>query len=463
MQQNKENIGIKSVIQVDKELLENISYLLEVKADKSLLNIFADLHPADIAEILNHLKPEDAEAAFSILDTETASEVLTELDENLRERILKNIDKEKITDIVDELETDDATDIVSELPEQVAEHVLENIDKEDSEDVKELLKYPEDSAGGIMTSDFVFVHESATIKDAIKEVRKHADEFDQIYHIYVLNEEGQLVGLVQLKSLLIYPLHKRIKSIMEKDLIYVTPEVDQEEVASIMEKYDLVAIPVVDENRKMLGRITFDDIVDVIQEEASEDIQKMAGLTEEEELSYTTFRISRNRLPWLFVSLFGEMISAMVLSSFQASIEEIIVASFFIPIVMAMGGSAGNQAAIVMVQAMSSGGSLWVKESLTRLWKEFRVAMLNGIISAIVLLLLTHFIFNVDVDFGLILSLSLFVIMVNATMIGAIIPIVLKKLGADPVIATGPFVATSNDIIGLLIYLTLVTIFYSPA
>ncbi len=462
MQQNKDNISMKSVIQVDNELLDNISYLLEVNADKSLLNIFADLHPADIAEILNHLKPEDAEAAFSILDTETASEVLTELDENLRERILKHIDKEKITDIVDELETDDATDIVSELPEQVAEHVLENIDKEDSEDVKELLKYPEDSAGGIMTSDFVFVHESATVKDAIKEVRKHADEFEQIYHIYVLNDEGQLVGIVQLKSLLIYPLHKRIKSIMEKDLIYVTPEVDQEEVAAIMEKYDLVAIPVVDENRKMLGRITFDDIVDVIQEEASEDIQKMAGLTEEEELSYSTFRVSRNRLPWLFVSLFGEMISAVVLSSFEASIKEIIVASFFIPIVMAMGGSAGNQAAIVMVQAMSS-GSLWVKESFTRLWKEFRVAMLNGIISAIVLLALTHFIFKVDLNFGFILSLSLFVIMVNATMIGAVVPIVLKKLGADPVIATGPFVATSNDIIGLLIYLSLITILYSPA
>lgn len=461
MQQNKDNISVKSVIQVDNELLENISYLLEVKADKSLLNIFTDLHPADIAEILNHLKPEDAEAAFAVLDTETAGEVLTELDENLRERILKNIDKEKITDIVDELETDDATDIVSELPEQVAEHVLENIDKEDSEDVKELLKYPEDSAGGIMTSDFVFVHETATVKDAIKEVRKHADEFDQIYHIYVLNDEGQLVGIVQLKSLLIYPLHKRIKSIMEKDLIYVTPDVDQEEVAAIMEKYDLVAIPVVDENRKMLGRITFDDIVDVIQEEASEDIQKMAGLTEEEELSYSTFRVSRNRLPWLFVSLFGEMISAVVLSSFQASIQEIIVASFFIPIVMAMGGSAGNQAAIVMVQAMS-GGSLWVKESLARLWKEFRVALLNGIISAIVLLGLTYYLFDVSLNFAMILSLSLFVIMVNATMIGAVVPIVLKKLGADPVIATGPFVATSNDIIGLLIYLSLITIMYTP-
>ncbi len=461
MQENKENISIKSVIQVDNELLENISYLLDAKADKSLLNIFADLHPADIAEILNHLKPEDAETAFSILDTETAGEVLTELDEHLRERILKNIDKQKITDIVDELETDDATDIVSELPEQVAEHVLENIDREDSEDVKELLKYPEDSAGGIMTSDFVFVHESATVKDAIKEVRKHADEFDQIYHIYVLNDEGQLVGIVQLKSLLIHPLHKRVKSIMEKDLIYVTPDVDQEEVAAIMEKYDLVAIPVVDENRKMLGRITFDDIVDVIQEEASEDIQKMAGLTEEEELSYSTFRISRNRLPWLFVSLFGEMISAVVLSSFQASIQEIIVASFFIPIVMAMGGSAGNQAAIVMVQAMGS-GSLWVKESLTRLWKEFRVALLNGIISAIVLLGLTYYLFDVSLNFAFILSLSLFVIMVNATMIGAVVPIVLKKLGADPVIATGPFVATSNDIIGLLIYFTLITILYSP-
>ncbi len=449
----------KTLLQVDNELITSITNLIEGNAAKSLLNIFADLHPADIAEIINHLKVDDAKYAFSILDAETASEVVTELDEHLREEILKDIDAETITDIVEELHSDDATDIVSDLPEEVAEHVLENIDEEDAEEVKELLKYEEDTAGGIMTSNFVFVRDSATVNDAINEVRKNADEFDHIYHIYVLTEDDELLGIVGLKSLLTNPLNTKVKEIIEEDLIYVTPDVDQEEVANIMKKYDLVAIPVVDENRKMLGRITFDDIVDVIQEEASEDIQKIAGLTEEEEFSYSTFRISRNRLPWLFVSLAGELISAVVLASFQASIEQIIIASFFIPIVMAMGGSSGSQSAIVMVQSIST-GEVWLNDTMKKLFKELRVALLNAIVCTVILLIVTHFFFNTGLRFSLILSFSLFVIMVNATMIGAIVPVILKKLNVDPAIATGPFVTTTNDIVGLLIYLTLLTTFY---
>ncbi len=463
MQSNKENIGVKSVIKIDNELLGNISYLLKAGADKSLLNIFTDLHPADIAQILNHLSLEEAQKAFEILDTETAGEVLTELDENVRERILTKIDKDKITDIVDELETDDATDIVSELPEQIAEHVLDNIDKEDSEDVKELLKYPEDSAGGLMTSDFVYVHETATVKDAIKEVRKHADEFEQIYHIYVLNDNEQLVGYIQLKSLLTNPLHKRVKSIMEKDLIYVTANVDQEEVANIMDKYDLVAIPVVDENRKMLGRITFDDIVDVIQEEASEDIQKFAGLSEEQESSDSIFQISRIRLPWLLMVLILEIINGLLLSTFQATIQQQVVATFFIPVIMAIGGSSGNQAAVVMVRGLAVGDSLQEK-ILKRLLKEFGVAIFNGIICAVIILIATQLLFNADevtFSFSLLLSGSLLIIISYATLFGASIPLLLKKLNIDPAVAATPFVTTTNDIFGLLIYFSLITLFFA--
>ncbi len=449
----------KTILHVDNELINNIINLIESNADKSLLNIFADLHPADIAEIINHLNIENAKYAFSILDAETASEVVTELDEHLREEILKDIDAETITDIVEELHSDDATDIVSDLPEEVAEHVLENIDEEDAEEVKELLKYDEDTAGGIMTSNFVFVRENATVNDAISEIRKNSDEFENIYHVYVLTDDDVLLGIIPLKALLTNPLDTPVKDIIDDDLIYVTPDVDQEEVANIIQKYDLVAIPVVDENRRMLGRITFDDIVDVIQEEASEDIQKIAGLTEEEEFSYSTFRISRNRLPWLFVSLAGELISAVVLKSFQASIEQIIVASFFIPIVMAMGGSSGSQSAIVTVQSIST-GDIWLSDTLKKLFKELRVALLNSIVCTIVLFIVTQLFFHIGYRFSILLSLTLFVIMVNATMIGAIVPVILKKINIDPAIATGPFVATTNDIIGLLIYFSLLTTFY---
>lgn len=450
--------NIRTILQIDNELLEYITNLVKNGAEKSLLNIFADLHPADIAEIINHIDLDSSKYVFSILDTKTAGDVVTEIDENLREKILKDTDVKTLTNIVGELYADDATDIISDLPDTIARQVLRNINKEDSEYLQELLKYPEDSAGGIMTSDFVYVDSKATVKDAIAEVRKNAAEFDHIYHIYVLKSNQELLGIVTLKSLLITPLQKKVKSIIKEDLIFVHPEMDQEEVANIMNKYDLVAIPVVDEFRRMLGRITFDDIQDVIQEEAFEDIQKIAGLTDDEEFSYSTFRISRNRLPWLFVALTGELISAIVLSSFQASIEQIIVASFFIPIVMAMGGSAGSQSAIVMVQAISM-GDIWQSDTTKRLLKELRVAFLNSVICTVALLLITTFIFKVIISFSLILSLSLFIIMVNATMVGAMVPLVLNKFKIDPAIATGPFVTTANDVIGLIIYLSLITNF----
>ncbi len=462
MQNQDKNITVRDVIQIDNELLHNISSLIEDEANQAIKTIFANLHPADIAEIINHLPFDDAQYVFGLLDTDTAVEVVTELDEELREKVLNELDKEKITDIVDELDTDDATDIVSDLPEEVAEHVLDNIDPEDSEDVKELMKYPEESAGGLMNSDFVSVDINATVNDAIEAVRIGSveDKIEDIYTIYVLADDDTLLGFVNLKELIINPPDTPIKNIMEEDLIYVTADMDQEEVANIMDKYDLISIPVVDENKVMLGRITIDDVVDVIQEEAAEDLQKVAGLTEDEEYSYSTIRISRNRLPWLFVSLGGELISAGVLSSFQASIEQIIIASFFIPIVMALGGSAGSQAAIVTVQGMS-GANIWWHDVFKRLLKEFRVATLNGFVASIVLLIASKFFFNAELDFGLILSLSLFIIIVNATMIGAIVPVIFKKVGVDPAIATGPIVSAANDIMGLLIYLSLVTIFFT--
>lgn len=450
--------SLHDLLDEDPEILDNISVLADEEAGQSLITIFADLHPADVAEIINHFPPEKAHYLFSLLDTETASEVLLELDENIREKILEETDALKIADIVDELDTDDATDIVSELPEQLAEQVLENIEPESSEDVKELLKYREDSAGGIMNSDFVHVYENALVSDAIEQVRLKADDIDHIYHVYVLKENDELIGYTLLKSLLIHPLDTKINSILEEDLVTVNPETDQEEVANIMKKYDLVSIPVTDDKGKMLGRITIDDVVDVIGEEAEEDIQKFAGLSEEEEISDRPFTISRIRLPWLLVALFGELVSALVLSSFESSINKIVIASFFIPIVMAMGGSSGTQAAIVMVRKLTE-HDLWIRDSFKKIFKEFTVGLLNGLICAIILMFATYFIFKAEIYFSFILSISLIIIMVFATVLGATVPLFLKRFGADPAIATGPFVTTMNDIFALSIYLSIVTIF----
>ncbi|MCK9279430.1 MAG: magnesium transporter [Melioribacteraceae bacterium] len=450
--------NVKNLIQIDQEILDNISVLLEEEAGESVKNIFASLHPADIAEIINHIKLDEAIYAFNLLTTEVAGEVVIELDEDLREKILRGIEPGKIADIVDELDSDDAVDIVSDLPEDVAFHVLDNIDKEYSDDVKELLKYREDSAGGIMSTDFISVPSDATVKDAIEQVRLNADEFEHIYHIYVINSVEKLLGFVLLKSLLLNPLDTKVKSIMEDELLTVNPELDQEEVANLMEKYDLVTIPVINSEGVMLGRITIDDVVDVIHEEAAEDIQKFAGLSEEEEMSHSSFKISRNRLPWLLVALVGELVSAMVLSNFQASIEKILIASFFIPIVMAMGGSSGTQAAIVMVRRLGN-QEIFINEAFKKIGKEFVVALINGLVCGLLLLAATHYLFRAEVLFSVVLSSTLLIIMIFATIVGAMVPVVLKRFGADPAIATGPFVTTMNDIFSLTVYLSIVSHF----
>lgn len=460
MSEEQEISQARNVVKVDNELLDNISILIESKDTKSLLNIFADIHTADIAEIINHLDVDEGTFVFELLPTDIAGEVITEIDENLREKILKEIDAKKIANIVDELETDDATDIVSDLPENVAEQVLRHIDKEYSDDVKELLKYEEDTAGGIMSTEFVYVTDNKTVQDAIEEVRKNADEYEHIYHIYVLKETDELVGYVVLKSLLTNPLDAKITSIVEEDIFSVTPDMDQEEVANLMEKYDLVVVPVVDSQKRMMGRITIDDVVDVIHEEASEDIQKLAGLSEEQESSDSIFRISRIRLPWLVIALFLELVNAIVLSSYEPLFKRLVLATFFIPVVMAVGGSSGQQAAIVMVRGLSI-GDIWINETLKKIFKEFFVSILNGLACSAVLMI-TSLVFFSDVTFkfSAIISSALFGIIIFATVVGAAIPVILKKFGIDPAIATGPFVSTTNDIVGIIIYLSIITYFF---
>lgn len=444
----------------DQELLNNLEKLVDDKLDASIRNILINLHPADIAEILNNIKYERILYIFKLFDDITAGEVLLELEENIREKILRDSKPEEISNIVEQLDTDDATDIVGELSDEIAEKVLQKLDKEDSDEVKELLKYQEDTAGGLMSSDFVYVDEEATVKEAIKAVRAYADEFDHIYHLYVLSKEGVLLGMVHLKYLLITPLKEKVKSVMEDDLIYVNAELDQEEVATIMEKYDLVAIPVVDSNKKMLGRITIDDIVDVIHEEASEDISKFAGLSEEQERTDSVFTITRIRLPWLLVALVLELLGAILLQNYEAFLKEMVIATFFIPVVMAMGGSSGTQAAIVMVRGLSNDG-MWSTNLFKKLLKEFAVAILNGIICALALFIGTSVLFpQVPLKFVLSLSVALLLVIISATMLGSGIPLFLKKLGSDPAIATGPFVTTTNDIIGIVIYLSVISMFF---
>ena len=438
-----------------KNIIDDIEYLASEKNSGMILNILVGNHPADIAEILGNLSEENEKYVFGLFDADTASDVIVELDDVTREKLVSELQHERISEIVDEMESDDATDLVAELPDKVAEKVLDTIDEEGSEEVKELLQHDEDTAGGIMALEYVAVSEDTTVDEAIKEIRAKAEEVPEVYNVYVFDKDGMLAGFLPLKNLIVAQASQKIKDVMIADVISVPIEMDQEEVANIFRRYNLVSLPVVDELGKLVGRITVDDIVEVIEEEASEDMQKMAGIADEEEIRETSvFKISFGRLPWLLVGFVGQLIAALVLSQFEASLRDIFLAIFFIPMMMAMGGNSGIQAATIVVRGIAL-GELSPDDTFKRLSREIKVSLFNGAVCG---LLLFGIIAVFDTPtFGFVLALSMLAVIINASILGASIPLILRKVGVDPAIAAGPLITTFNDIIGLAIYLGLVT------
>jgi magnesium transporter len=438
-----------------KNVLEDLEYLASEKNSRMILNILVGNHPADVAELLRHLSDENSEYVFGLLDADTASDVLVELDEVSKERLVSELKEERLSELVDEMDSDDATDFVAELPEEVAEKVLESIDEEDSAEVKELLRHEEDTAGGIMALEFVSVSENQTVDEAIREIRSKADEVSEIYNVWVVDAASVLVGVLPLKKLLLARSSERVKDIMNAEVLSVPTEMDQEEVANFFRKYDLVSVPVIDKLGHLVGRITVDDVVDVMEEEASEDIQKMAGLAEEEEIHETSvFKISFGRLPWLLVAFVGQLIAAVILMKFEASLKSITILIFFIPLMMAMGGNAGIQAATIIVRGMAL-GELNSGGTLKRLRKEVLVSLFNGLVCGTALFAVVAVVDRPP--FAIILSLAMIVVILNASFFGASIPLVLRTVGVDPALATGPLITTFNDIVGLFIYLGLIT------
>jgi magnesium transporter len=435
---------------------DDIEYLASERNNRMILNILVGNHPADIADIIQSLSEEHSSYVFGLLDADTASDVLVEIDEVTKDKLVAELQHERLSEIVDEMDSDDAADIVAELPEEVAEKVLEAIDAEDSEEVKELLQHEEDTAGGIMALEFICVSEQVTVDEAIREIRSKAEEVGEVYNVYVIDGEGTLVGYLPLKKMILAKSKQKIRDLMVKEVISVPTDTDQEEVANIFRRYNLVSLPVVDEQKHLVGRITVDDIVDVMEEEASEDIQKMAGISDEEEIRETSvYKISFGRLPWLLVGLVGQLVSALVMKQFQASLEQIFIVAFFIPLMMAMGGNAGIQAATIIVRGIALGE--WSPgDMLKRFSSEIRVSLLNGTICGIIIFMIVAIIDRPA--FGFVLSLSLLAVILNASFIGASIPLLMRKIGVDPAIATGPLITTFNDIIGIFIYLGLVTL-----
>jgi magnesium transporter len=444
-----------------KKLLDDIKPMIENKAYQELENSLAPLHPADLADLLEQLEGEDRISVFSLLAPERAGEVLVQISPPIQESLANELDDQKLTLILNELDSDDATDIFSHLPKERTEDIISLLKPEVTEGLKRLIRYETDTAGGIMALEFVSVNANSTIREAIENIREKSEEVEKLYYVWVVDDHGTLLGVVSMKDLLLEPIDTKIKDIMNTDVISVDVDTDQEEVARIVKQYDLTHVPVVNGQHKLIGRITNDDIIDVIDEEASEDFSLMAGMLDQEIAEESALKMSRARLPWLLLCLLGELFSALIINHFHGSIEKILALSFFIPVVMAMGGSTGNQAATVVIRGLATGEISMVhtgKRLLTELW----VALINGILCGILLGLVVSFWLS-DPHLGIGIGASLITVILFSGSFGAFIPLLLKKLNIDPALAAGPFITTSNDILGLLIYLSIITHFLITA
>ena len=432
------------------ELITKILDFINSSDDNSILETFSNYHHADIAEIIEELNSEEATYIIKLLDSEKTSDVLMELDDDYREKILKNLSIKEIAEEVEELDSDDATDIISELPEEKQKKVISKIiDAEHKADIKELLKYDEDSAGGLMAKELIKVNENWTVTRCVKEMRSQASEVTRVHSVYVVDNYDILLGRLSLKDLLVANPKTKIRSIYKKNVDHVYDTDSAESVAGTMQKYDLGAIPVVNKKKKLLGRITIDDIVDLIKEEAEEDYQLAAGILQDVDVDDTIFELTKARLPWLIVGLIGGIGAAFVMVGFDEILIQNEILFYFTPLIAAMAGNVGVQSSAIIVKGLANDD---IRGSINnRLFKETLLSILNGVILAILLFLFIYF-WKGDTNIALALSVALVAVVIVAGIIGTFIPLFLNKRGIDPAIATGPFITTSNDIFGILIY-----------
>jgi magnesium transporter len=436
--------------EITNEIIEQVQALILQKDDKALLGLLADEHHADIAEILDDLNLEESTYIIKLLDSDLTSDILMELDDDVREKILKNLSAKEIAEELAELDTDDAADIISELPESRQESVISAIeDQEHVKDIVELLKYDENSAGGLMAKELVKVNENWNVLECVKEMRAQAEFVTRVHSIYVVDDEGKLKGRLSLKDLLVTSTRTHISDVYIPKVDSVNVHDKAEDVANIMQKYDLEAIPVVDDENRLVGRITIDDIVDVIKEEADKDYQMAAGLSQDVEADDSVWELTRARLPWLFLGLIGGVGAAAIMGGFEELISKHAILFFFTPLIAAMAGNVGVQSSAIIVQGLANSD---LKGSISnRLLKEFSLSIVNGMALSLLLFVFTWF-WQGDILTSLAISISLFTVIIMAGIIGTFIPLFLDKRGVDPAIATGPFITTSNDIFGILIY-----------
>lgn len=446
----------KELIEVDDELMQDIEELVRSKSDFLILNILQDLYPADVAHIMNRLNTDEAEYVFKLIPNEVASEVILELGDAHREHLLHTMPQPKLTELVGEMDSDDAADIVGALSDEKAEEVLETMNVEDSSDVEELLRYDENTAGGIMGKEMAVVSPKDTIKQAIRVVRKMAKEHKNIHAVFIVNEEGLLIGTVPLQDLLVHAPNKRMNKLIGSEVISVTTDVDQEEVARIFAKYDIVSLPVTDKAGKLLGRITVDDIVDVMEEEHVEDVARLVGSDADEMERRSPAKIALLRLPWVLTTLFIEMMAGVVINYFDATLSKVILLASFMPIISAISGNTGLQSAAIIVRGLATG-----HVDINRWWdpvsRQLQTSLIIGSACGTVIGIIGG-IWHGRTLFGLVVGISMFISINISGFVGTVVPLISKRMGFDPAMTAGPFETAFQDVVGISIFLTFATV-----
>ena len=438
--------------ELSNELIEKVSQLISKRKNSEIKKIVDGFHYADLAEIIDELDENQRIYLIKLIDSDKTSDVLTELDEDVREKILKTLSPKEIAVEIKEMDSDDAVDILDELTDERKEKVISLIkDDNITENIRELLSYDEDSAGGLMAKELISVYESWSVLTCLREIRKQAENITRVHSIYVLNRKNELIGRLSLKDLITSPSKSKIKDIYIPKVDYVHVNDSGEEVAKIMSKYDLEAIPVVDDQKQLQGRITIDDIVDFIRDEAEEDYLLAAGISNDVEADDSIFELTKARLPWLILGLFGGLGSVFILESYESimSTPSLRALFFYTPLIAAMAGNVGVQSSAIVVQGLANNV---IKDSLiSRLFKEISLTILNGIILG-GLIILFGLIIEQPIDMSITISVSMIFVIIVAALIGTSVPIILNRFGIDPAIATGPFITTGNDIIGILLF-----------
>ncbi len=438
--------------ELSKEIIQEISQLISNKKNKEIKKKVKEIHYADLAEIINELNFPESIYLIKLIDSDKTSDVLTELDEDVREKILERLSEKEIAGEIKELDSDDAADILSELSDEKQEKVISLIKDENiTDNIRELLNYEEDSAGGLMAKELISVNENWSVLTCLREIRKQAKDITRVHSIYVLNKKKVLIGRLSLKDLITSPSKSKIKEIYIPKVDFVNVNDSADEVAKLMSKYDLEAIPVVNDKTELLGRITIDDIVDYIKDEAEEDYLLAAGISNDVEADDSILELTKARLPWLILGLFGGLGSVFILENFEGimATKELRALFFYTPLIAAMAGNVGVQSSAIVVQGLANDQ---IKGSLiSRLIKEISLTLLNGIILSLIIIVFGLLI-NQSLDMSITISISMILVIIVAALIGTSVPIILEKFGIDPAIATGPFITTGNDVVGILLF-----------